>query len=236
MIDLVYKTLLTIINKENQGYVSPTEFNTLAHQVQSEVFRGYFEDENIDKNKENRGLVNNGYSNLGFNQRQRIEEFSEITTIAKSGNQFNLPDDLYLIEDQGITSTVSANSYNTVISNVEQNQYNYLIRSSAKPTEVYPVYTKYKSNIRVFPDTITEIELRYLRTPKIPNWTYIILGTGDPMYNPADVSFQDFELHESEFSNVVVRLLSYFGLNLREAEVVQIAETLKDKINLKDNG
>ncbi len=236
MIDLIYKTLLTIINKENQGYVSPTEFNVLANQVQSEIYRGYFEDENTDKNKENRGLVNNGYSNLSFNQRQRIEQFADIANLTGVAGQFTLPSDLYFIEEHGVESTASNSNYNTVIDEVERNQFNYLVRSSAKPTELYPIYEKYGSSIRTFPNTITGVTLRYIRTPKMPNWTYITLPSGDAMYNPADVAFQDFELHESEFSNIVVRLLSYFGLNLRETEVIQIAETLKDKMNLKDNG
>jgi hypothetical protein len=30
-------------------------------------------------------------------------------------------------------------------------------------------------------------------------------------------------------------MLSSFGINLREGEVIQIAETLKDKMNLKDS-
>lgn len=236
MIDLIYNTLLTIINKENQGYVSPTEFNILANQVQTEIYRGYFEDENMDKNKENRGLVNNGYANLSFNQRQRIQEFADIANITQAQSQFSLPEDLYFIEEHGVTSTASQSNYNSVIAEVERNQFSYLVRSSARPTEVYPVYEKYASNLRIFPDTITGIEVRYIRTPKMPNWTYVVLPTGDAMYNPADASFQDFELHESEFSNVVIRMLSYFGINLRETEVVQIAESLKDKMNQKDNG
>ena len=77
--------------------------------------------------------------------------------------------------------------------------------------------------------------MRYLRTPKMPNWTYITLPNGEPMFNSGDVSYQDFELHESEFSNITLRMLSHFGINLREQDVVQIAEVLKDKMNYKDN-
>ena len=238
MIDLIYNTLLTIINKENQGYVSPTEFNILAHQIQSEIYRGYFEDENMDKNKENRGLINSGYANLSFNQRQRITEFASSANITVSNGVFALPSDLYFIEDDGVEVTASSttNAYNAVVEEVERSEYNYLVRSSARPTELYPIYEKEGSNLRIFPTTITGITVRYVRTPKMPNWTYITLSTGDTMYNPADSAFQDFELHESEFSNIVIRMLSYFGLNLREAEVIQVAETLRDKMNLKDNG
>lgn len=236
MIDLIYNTLLTIINKEQQGYVSPTEFNILANQVQMEIFREYFEDENRDKNRENRGLINNGYSNLSFNQRQRIQEFAAIATIPQTSSQFTLPSDLYFIEEHGVVATAPSTSNMSVISEVERNQIAYLNRSSARPTDIYPVYERYPASLRVSPTTITEIEVRYVRTPSTPNWTYVVLPSGDAMYNPADAAFQDFELHESEFSNIVLRMLSYFGLNLREAEVIQIAETLKDKMNLKDNG
>ena len=40
--DSVYKTVLNILNKENRGYVTPAEFNTLAKQAQNEIFEGYF--------------------------------------------------------------------------------------------------------------------------------------------------------------------------------------------------
>ena len=44
--DSVYKTVLNILNKENRGYVTPAEFNTLAKQAQNEIFEGYFSSRN----------------------------------------------------------------------------------------------------------------------------------------------------------------------------------------------
>ncbi len=106
----------------------------------------------------------------------------------------------------------------------------------AKPPLVYPVYERFSNIVKVYPETVPdEVYLRYLRTPKIPKWTFFTLPDGNPAYNPTATDFQDFELHESEFSNIVVRMLLYFGINLREADVAQIAQTLKDKNNLKDN-
>ena len=235
MIDLVYKTLLTIINKENQGYVSPTEFNLLAHNVQSEIFRGYFEDENRDKNKENKGMTNKGYANLDFNERQRITQFASKITIDKVSGKFTLPEDLYFIEDDGVVTGSTETHVGKVIEEVERSQINYLNNSISKPTVLYPIYERYSDNIEVYPTSIQKIDVRYLRVPKMPNWTYFSLLSGDPLFNPADTSFQDFELHNSEFSNIVLRMLSHFGLNLRETDVIQIAETLKDKMNIKDN-
>lgn len=234
MLDTIYKILLTIINKENNGYVSPTEYNLLAINVQNEIYREYFEDNNRDKNRENKGLTNKGYANLDFNSRQRLQQFAEVDTLSISTDKFNLPSDLYYIEEDGITSGDSETNPACVIEEVERRQIGYLNKSIARPTSLYPVYEKYNGYIVVSPVTIEEIKLRYLRTPKEPKWTYMMVNN-QPLYNPADSDFQDFELHESEFTNIVLKMLSYFGINLREAEVVQIAEALKDKMNLKDN-
>ena len=45
-VNTVYNTVLSILNKEQRGYITPDEFNKLATQVQLEIFEGYFEDMN----------------------------------------------------------------------------------------------------------------------------------------------------------------------------------------------
>ena len=45
-VDIVYKTVLLILNKEQRGYMTPDEFNKIGSQVQREIFEAYFEDLN----------------------------------------------------------------------------------------------------------------------------------------------------------------------------------------------
>jgi len=45
-VNTVYNTVLSILNKEQRGYITPDEFNKLATQVQLEIFENYFEDMN----------------------------------------------------------------------------------------------------------------------------------------------------------------------------------------------
>ena len=45
-VNTVYQTVLSILNKEQRGYLTPAEFNKVASQVQLEVFEKYFEDLN----------------------------------------------------------------------------------------------------------------------------------------------------------------------------------------------
>ena len=45
-VNTVYQTVLSILNKEQRGYLTPDEFNKTATQVQLEIFENYFEDLN----------------------------------------------------------------------------------------------------------------------------------------------------------------------------------------------
>lgn len=234
MIDLIYKTLLAIINKDNQGYISPTEYNLMLNNIQLEIFRSYFEDENRDKTRYQMNKIGRGYSNLPFNQRQMITQFAAYQTlVAPNTNNpwstFTLPTDLYFIEHDGISSVEGK-----VFDEVERNSVARMLGTEVAPTVTYPVYEDYGDIIWTYPNSIKAINIRYIRKPKMPKWTYVVVGDSE-MFNPAAPDFQDIELHESEFSNIVLRLLSHFGISLREAEVVQIAEQLRDKMNLKDN-
>ena len=229
MIDLVRSTVLTILNKENNGYVSPTEFNILANNVQYEIYRDYFEDINKDSIRGSRGLSSSGYGNLPFKERQRITRFSASSSITKSNGEFSLPSDLYFIEQDGVVT-----SSNKVVEEVERSSISYLQGSSAAPTAAHPVYESLGDTINITPSTVENINLRYLRKPLKPNWTYVSIN-GDPIFNVSDSSYQDFDLHPSEFSNIVNRILLYFGVNLREADIVKLADGIKDKQNLKEN-
>ena len=61
-INTVYQTVLYVLNKEQRGYVTPAEFNSLAVQVQNEIFESYFP----DGNQVNRANQNNTQNNTEF--------------------------------------------------------------------------------------------------------------------------------------------------------------------------
>ncbi|SVD55613.1 uncharacterized protein METZ01_LOCUS408467, partial [marine metagenome] len=45
-VNTVYQTVLTILNKEQRGYITPDEFNKIGTQVQLDIFEQYFDDLN----------------------------------------------------------------------------------------------------------------------------------------------------------------------------------------------
>lgn len=230
MIDTIYQLLKTIVNKELRGNLSPAEFNLIAKQAQDKIFRGYFEDANRDKIKENRGLTSKNFAHLSLYQRQRIEQFSAQATLVFNATttRFDLPTDLYFIKDNGI-------DYNgNVVDEIESSDITFLSSSLANASEVFPVYERFDTDIIVLPTTILlNVTCRYLKVPADPKWTYTEVS-GVEMFDNTLADFQDFELHVSEFTTIVIIMLSYFGINIRETEVTQYAEALRQKQAIKE--
>lgn len=76
MINEVRNTVLALLNKNNNGYLTPEEFNLLAKQAQLEVFEDYFYDYNAWINKQNARQANNGYTDIPRQLVEVIETFS----------------------------------------------------------------------------------------------------------------------------------------------------------------
>ena len=230
MIDTIYQIVKVIINKELRGNLTPDEFNKLAKQVQDEIFAEYFGDNNLQQNRFNRGLVNKNHANLTSQIRQKIDHFHEFAPLIYNGttSRFDLPSDLYYIEDNGLY-------YNTtVIEELTTADRGYFLNSNASPSTVFPMFTRFSTSVQVLPSGIVDnVNCSYLRVPKDPKWTYTSVGNVE-LFDNTLADFQDFELHVSELPNIVIMLCSYFGVNIREADVMQYAEMLKQKEEVKE--
>lgn len=216
------------MNKELRGNLTPTEFNLIAKQVQEEIYRGYFEDANRDAFKERRGMSSRGPGNLLFNQTEKIEEFITEAALTISAGVYPLPANLYYLVDRGVSIG------GVLIDYCPPSESALIGQSIGGPSTSFPVYKKIGSDIKVLPATIVaDVDITYLRKPLDPKWTYTVVSNNE-LFNAAANDYQDFELHTSEFSNIAVRMLSYFGVNIRETEVTQYAEALKQKSEIRE--
>jgi len=88
-VNTVYNTVLSILNKEQRGYITPDEFNKLATQVQLEIFENYFEDMNQQLRVPQ---TNNEYANRQKNIDDCISIFKTIAkpTLVGVGNVLSL--------------------------------------------------------------------------------------------------------------------------------------------------
>jgi hypothetical protein len=91
-----------------------------------------------------------------------------------------------------------------------------------KPSLYWPVY-KYKDlKIYVYPQTITsDISVTYIRKPLNPSWNFTVGTSGQYIYNPN--SSTNFELHPTEQTNLITRILLYSGIVIKDPQIIQIA-------------
>ena len=71
MINTVRNTVMAILNKDNNGYVTPEEFNLFAKQAQLELFEEYFYDYKNALNLQNKRLSISGYADIRFVYKER---------------------------------------------------------------------------------------------------------------------------------------------------------------------
>jgi len=87
-VDLVYKTVLLILNQQQRGYITPDEFNKVGNQVQLGIFEKYMS----DLNQQLRIPENDSeYANRVKNLEEKLDIFKRIGTATFATPYFNLP-------------------------------------------------------------------------------------------------------------------------------------------------
>ncbi len=110
--------------------------------------------------------------------------------------------------------------------------YHLLSSNLTKPTNVNPIYIYENNQLTLYPTTITsDLSVSYIRKPIPPIWSF---SPGSPyVFQPT--SSCNFELHPSEKVELIVRILLYAGLVIRNQEVIQVAasQIQQENINQK---
>ncbi len=232
MINSIRNTVLSIINKNNYGYISPSDFNLFAKQAQLDLFEDYFYTYNFQINKENARRSGTGYADIKKGLAEVIEFFSvsaDLTHIAT--NTFTVPtaattgSDYYLINKVLFNNGTKLKEMEKVTHTKITMLNNSLLTA---PNETFPAYTLEGDVITAYPTTIDangEVNCQYFRYPKDPKWTYITLASGTPVFDSTQADFQDFELPLSDEPYLVSKILQYAGVSIRESEVVQFGKT-----------
>ena len=222
-VDTVYKTVLLILNKEQRGYMTPEEFNKVGTQVQLEIFEKYFEDLNQ--------LTRVPQNDMDYADRvayldEKLSVFKiygEPITVNSNGIA-QLPSNLHNI------GTVTMNDIE--VERVPRNAYYNLKKSPlTKPSLSYPVYLLQSNGIQLDPSGTVVFD--YIKKPSNPVWGYTLGSVGQFIYN--DGGSTPFELHDSEQTEVILRILAYAGIIIRDPNIVQAAsaQVQRDNINEK---
>jgi len=228
MINSVRQTVLSILNKNNYGYISPSDFNLFAKQAQLEIFDGYFKELNQIINAENARMSGTDYADMNKGVREAIEVFSVTNNLVQDpvdANVFFTPSQTTTGDDYYLLNKVLLN---LVEAEPVQHSKITLLNSSllTAPSPEYPAYTLEGDRITIFPVANygpLDVLCQYIRYPFDPQWTYTTLAGGEPVYFPNAADHQDFELPIEDEPRLVYRILQMAGMSIREGDVYQYA-------------
>tara|TARA_R110002012_G_scaffold99860_2_gene237980 strand:+ start:23 stop:769 length:747 start_codon:yes stop_codon:yes gene_type:complete len=236
-IDTVYQKVLAIANKEQRGYVTPQDFNLFADHAQKEIFEQYFYDLNQFRRMPGNDTE---YADMVKNLEAKISLF-EVYGDQVSDNGFGVVDltndvpNLYRIGDVRVIYLGKGFSTAEEIQIKELDIYSSggLTGFTAKR----PRYTRYVKNgdniLHLYPNSgsgndnfkIDKVVISYVKKPEKPNWNYQIVNEKPFFLNNSDS--QNFELHPSDESELVYRILALAGVQVEKPQLTQVAMTLE---------
>jgi len=112
--------------------------------------------------------------------------------------------------------------------------YHLLSSNLTKPTTINPIYVYENNLLYVYPtDIASGVSVSYIRKPIPPLWDF-------PVTNPITYDFKpsmsyNFELHPSEQTELILKILLYAGVVIQNPEIIQVAasQIQQENINQK---
>lgn len=244
MINSVRNTVLSVLNKNNYGYISPADFNLLAKQAQHSIFVNMLNEYNAVVTKENIRRSGTGYANAKWNIELNIEDFL-VTGKALS----NVSGNVYYMPSLSTTGDMAFNvskvlCYRVIgeekvflgeADKISNSKVSLLNRSTiVSPSEQYPVFAVASNKVTIYPSSISgagAVEMDYIRMPKDPKWTYLTIGNGEPVFDQSQSDYQDFEIGAEYEDKLVLEILALAGVEIREITVAQYSKSELSKDN-----
>lgn len=231
-IDEVYRLVQVFANKEQRGFISPTDFNLLAKQAELELYNKRL---SIIKQKSPTRRSQGVYAE---NLAPEVARQDIATFLTRSDMDTDIKSQPYLGVTVSVTSDyieslfISADEHHDISTNipidiVEPKDINQILRSSlVKPSMEYPIALLGSEGgtskvFSVFPDTIKKVIAYHYRNTNTPKWGYVTIS-GKPIYDSS--SSNGFKISSRCHGELVVKILEYLGISIREADVVQYAQ------------
>jgi len=210
-IDTVYQRVLGILNKEQRGYVTPQEFNLFANQAQLDLFEQYF----YDINQFGRISGNDTeYSDMLNILNEKINLFEKTGDMQYSNGYWVAPSDLYRI------GTIIYD--NKEAERIKANEFLYINASPlTKPKNSRPIFVANSNGYKVYGDAelTSGVKCNYIKKPAKVEWKYQMVF-GEALY---DSTYSvDFELHASEETELVLKILQLSGMMINDVGVYQV--------------
>ena len=249
-VDTVYKTVLLILNKEQRGYITPDEFNKTATQVQLDIFEQYFDDLNQQLRVPQ---TDYDYSDRQMSIDEKISPFKTEGACNYIAGKFNLPSvdvDGNTVLYNGVEPVVSTQVafyrlgtpvysptivFPTEMQLLQRNDFYNIEKSPlTAATKDFPTFLYENNKLTIRPSSIVSgVSTSFLRKPRNVVWAFTPGSIGQYLYN--SLTSTNFELNASEQVNVILRILLYSGVIVKDPQIVQVAasEIQQNEINKK---
>tara|TARA_R110002096_G_scaffold170211_2_gene342443 strand:+ start:1180 stop:1878 length:699 start_codon:yes stop_codon:yes gene_type:complete len=228
-IQSVYEAVKDLANKDQKGFVTPEIFNSFAKIAQLNIYYEIFQDL-IEGNK-GRKMNIDPSRNLSVVNRTKgdLSTFLTKTNLSKSGGVFKKPEDTHSVVSINYKTSSTSKTVCHLI--YDEDKIQHIINSTlSAPSVTFPV-ALIADSIEVFPTTISKVELRYYRGPSTPSYQVevanITAAAEISFFNPS--TSEDFELPYHYEQDLVYEIAKMIGLNVRDIQVEQFAETEDNK-------
>jgi hypothetical protein len=153
---------------------------------------------------------------------EKIGIFTKTAALVYGGTSFNKPTDLYRltsIEYNGVTAD-----------RLTRKEFLQINKSPlTKPSDEFPVYTELENGYDVQGDnefagldqgSDPKVNIEYIRKPTTVSWAGTVVN-GVSLYNENDST--NFDLHPSEETELVIKILELAGISIRQVDIAQYA-------------
>ena len=223
-IDTVYQRVLTIANKEQRGYITPQEFNILANQAQMDIFEQYFYDLNAFSRIPGNDTTYADAIDILNEKIDIFERFRQAITDLSGAGVGTWP----AYYRMGEVYYKNSDDQYIEIEKIDQNQIHHIQNAPlVAPTITRPCYTQLTElTFQTYPTITVETDIvcNYVATPAVVQWGYVVnITNGSALYN-ANTS-TNFELHASEETDLVIKILELAGIEIKDPQLYQQAAT-----------
>ena len=237
-IDTVYQRVLALANKEQRGYITPQDFNLFANQAQREIFEQYFYDVNLARKTQGNDTV---YADVDDMLEEKLQVFDRVDdsscTAAASGctdpSAYTdaigggkvLPGEIYRVykvlvgsKNAEILNTKDFSEAGTWSSGAYKETYLLRPNKDRPIANIRNHVIRCETNATSPPDPSA---IYYFKTPSKVNWGYIVMNN-QAMYNLN--SSINFELHASEETQLVNKILRLAGISIKQMDIMQAGQ------------
>lgn len=197
--------------KQAQAFPSPDDFNSYCNLASLDLFNYY----NDERNK----MLLRVKSGESLKIPQVLNNFvvNDVSLTLATGSASIPTNYAYDLAVKTPVGGVNKSIIKVDLDKVES----YLNSTIDNPTATNPIYIETADNFQIYPTTITPAYLTYLKYPNTVVWAYS-MSTGRPVYDATNSV--SFEWSFSEYYRLVVRILNYMSISIRDNELERFAQ------------